>query len=152
MQEANGTQITVANDLMDNIARADNFAAEFKKGVNKYVEKTGMDVPSSDEKGADLQTAYDSEIITQLDLDAENITTVIWATGYDFDYSWIKFPVFDDMGYPETQQGVTEQPGLYFVGLHFLHTRESGLLSGVGEDAAHIARHIANVPEHQGEQ
>jgi putative flavoprotein involved in K+ transport len=55
--------------------------------------------------------------------------------------------VFDDVGYPITERGITGQPGLYFVGLHFLHTRESGLLSGVGDDAAHVVQHLVQTRE-----
>jgi putative flavoprotein involved in K+ transport len=78
-----------------------------------------------------------------LDLKAAGITTVIWATGYGFDYSWVHLPVFDDDGFPVQQRGVTRFPGLYFLGMNFLYNRKSGILLGVGEDAAHIAAAIA---------
>ena len=126
---------------MDNLAQADEFAAEFKKGVDKYIEKTGMDAPPAEP--SELKAGYDSEIVRQLDLTSAGITSIIWATGYSYDYSWIDFPVFDDVGYPVTDRGVTEQPGLYFVGLHFLHKRKSGLLLGVADDAKHVTEHIA---------
>jgi putative flavoprotein involved in K+ transport len=63
--------------------------------------------------------------------------------GYSFDFSWIKFPILDEYGYPIQQQGITSQPGLYFLGLNWMHQRKSGLFLGVGEDAAHIAGHLA---------
>ena len=85
---------------------------------------------------------YDVEVITELDLHAAGITSVIWAIGYRFDFSWVHLPVFDGDGYPIQQRGVTAYPGLYFLGLPWLHTATSGLLYGVGEDAAHIAAHI----------
>ena len=78
-----------------------------------------------------------------LDLTAAGITTVIWATGYGFDYSWVHLPVCDAYGFPVQQRGVTRFPGLYFLGMHFLYNRKSGILLGVGEDAAHIAAAIA---------
>ncbi len=83
------------------------------------------------------------EIVTELDLHEKGITTLIWAAGFNFDFSWVRFPVFDEYGFPNQQQGVTDQPGLYFLGLHFLHKRKSGLFLGVGEDAEHVASHIA---------
>jgi cation diffusion facilitator CzcD-associated flavoprotein CzcO len=62
---------------------------------------------------------------------------------YDgFDFSWVQFPIWDDFGYPVQQRRITDQPGLYFVGLHWLHTIKSGLLMGVGDDAAHVVEHI----------
>ena len=74
-----------------------------------------------------------------LDLDRENITTILWATGYAHDYGWVKVPVFDDRGRPVQDRGVTQVPGLYFLGLHWMHTFKSGLFSGVGRDAAYLA-------------
>ncbi|MGA9533940.1 MAG: hypothetical protein WBR18_14565 [Anaerolineales bacterium] len=70
------------------------------------------------------------------------IGSIVWATGYDFDFSWVNFSIFDEYGYPKHQRGVTSVPGLYFLGLHWLYTIKSGLLSGVGADAAHIAEHM----------
>jgi len=142
MQDASGAQVSLADDLTDNLAQADKFSADFKKGVDKYIAATGMQAP--EEAQPELRAGYDSEVITHLDLDRAGITSVIWATGYTFDYAWVKFPVCDEGGYPVTQRGVTDHPGLYFIGLHWLHTRRSGLLSGVGDDAANVAEHIAN--------
>jgi putative flavoprotein involved in K+ transport len=67
---------------------------------------------------------------------------VIWATGYQPDFSWVRIDVFDEYGYPVQQRGVTAFAGLYFVGLPWLHTARSGLLSGVGLDAAVVVNHI----------
>ena len=81
-------------------------------------------------------------VIRQLDISAAGITTVIWATGFQFDFSWIDAPVFDSAGYPVTDRGVTAMPGLYFTGLNWMHKRKSGILFGVNEDAAYLARRI----------
>jgi putative flavoprotein involved in K+ transport len=80
-----------------------------------------------------------------LDLDRENITTILWATGYD--YGWLKVPVFDDEGRPVQNRGVTQVPGLYFLGLHWMHTFKSGLFSGVGSDADYLAQHMDLITE-----
>ena len=77
-----------------------------------------------------------------MDLKAAGITSVIWATGYRFDFGLVKVPVLDEDGYPIQTRGVTRYPGLYFVGLPWLHTGKSGLVSGVGDDAAHIVADI----------
>lgn len=60
-----------------------------------------------------------------------------------WDFNLVKAPVTDDAGFPVQQRGVAGLPGLYFVGMPWLHTQKSGLLAGVGEDAAYIAAHIA---------
>lgn len=77
-----------------------------------------------------------SEFVT---LAARGIQTVIWAMGYAWDFGWVRFPVLNADGYPLQTRGVTECPGLYFLGLHWLHTRKSALLLGVGDDAAFLA-------------
>src|SRR5262245_46839586 len=74
---------------------------------------------------------------SELEVDA-----VIWATGYRPEYSWISLPVFDDDGRPRHRRGVTDVPGLYFLGLTWQYTRGSALLGWVKDDAVFIAREI----------
>jgi putative flavoprotein involved in K+ transport len=71
------------------------------------------------------------------------VGSVIWATGFGLDHSWIDVPVFDDGGRVVHQRGVTAAPGLYFLGLPWQHTRGSALLGWVKDDAEYIARRIA---------
>lgn len=73
-----------------------------------------------------------------------DVPNVVWCTGFVPDLSWIDLPILGGDGFPVQERGiVSSQPGLYFVGLPFLHTLSSALLGGVGRDAAHIANHIA---------
>ena len=134
------TQLDIAPDLKENLVAADRAAREFKQSVDEYIQKNGLQAPEDD--GPELRDGYDAPIITELDLNSTGVSTIIWATGYSFDFSWVKFPIFDEFGYPLQKRGVTSRPGLYFLGLNWLHTIKSGLLAGVGEDAAHVARHI----------
>ena len=71
------------------------------------------------------------------------ISTVIWAMGYRPDLGWVGLPILDTDGYPIQRRGVTSVPGLYILGLDWLHTARSGLFTGVGEDAAYLAAQIA---------
>jgi putative flavoprotein involved in K+ transport len=72
------------------------------------------------------------------------VSNVVWCTGFVPDLSWIDLPVTGDDGFPVQERGVvSSQPGLYVVGLPFLHSLSSALLGGVGRDAAHVADHIA---------
>ena len=80
--------------------------------------------------------------VTFSDGTALDVGSVIWATGFELDHSWIDVPVFDDNGRPVHRRGVTESPGLYFLGLTWQHTRGSALLGWVRDDAEHIARQI----------
>jgi putative flavoprotein involved in K+ transport len=71
------------------------------------------------------------------------VANVIWCTGFRNDFGWIHLPVIGADGYPEQRRGVvSSSPGLYFVGLPFLHSFSSMLILGAGRDAEHVARHI----------
>jgi putative flavoprotein involved in K+ transport len=73
------------------------------------------------------------------------VTNVIWCTGFVPDFAWIDLPVFAEDGEPVHERGIVRsEPGLYFVGLFFLHAIASALVGGVGRDAEHIVRHIAS--------
>lgn len=72
------------------------------------------------------------------------VSGVVWCTGFDSGSSWIDLPVFDEDGEPVQQRGVVPgEPGLYFVGPHFLYSASSTMIHGVGRDALHVAKRIA---------
>jgi putative flavoprotein involved in K+ transport len=73
----------------------------------------------------------------------QQVSAVIWATGFRLDHSWVALPVFGAGGRVEHRRGVTAVPGLYFLGLPWLHTRGSALLGWVKDDAEHLAGRIA---------
>ena len=77
-----------------------------------------------------------------IDLMAENIRSIVWAGGHDFSLDWVKLPVLDAAGAPVQKRGVTACRGVYFVGLHWMHTFRSAILPFVEKDAAYIADHI----------
>lgn len=137
---ANG-RIRLAPDLHVNLAKADAFEAHFTGMVDAYIAANCLDIPP--QALPQLKDGYAVRLREELDLREAGITTVIWAAGYAFDFGMVKLPVLDRDGYPVQQRGVTAYPGLYFVGLPWLHKQKSGLLSGVGDDAAHVAAHIA---------
>jgi putative flavoprotein involved in K+ transport len=83
---------------------------------------------------------------TELDVDA-----VIWATGYRPDYGWIELPVLDAEGRLRHRRGVTDVPGLYFLGLTWQHTRGSALLGWVKDDAEFVAGEIDALRTARGE-
>jgi putative flavoprotein involved in K+ transport len=140
IQSIQGYQVAIASDMKENLSKGDKFEVDFVKQIDEYIESNGMDVPI--ENLPKLRDGYDTREILALDLESASITTVIWATGYKFDFSLVKLPAFDEDGYPLQKRGVTEFPGLYFIGLPFLPTIKSGLLAGVGDVAAHVAGHI----------
>lgn len=138
--ELNGTTVKFAGDLYKNLVAADQFEANLIASIDSCIEKNGLSFPQ--EILPHLTAGFEQPERDELNLTEANISTVIWATGYSFDFRMVRFPVLDTDGYPIQQRGVTSYPGLYFIGLPWLHNAKSGLLFGVSEDAAHVASHI----------
>jgi putative flavoprotein involved in K+ transport len=80
-----------------------------------------------------------------LSLRDAGITSVVWCIGFAPDFRWLDAPVFNGRGHPVHERGVTRVPGLYFIGLPWLHTWGSGRFSGVARDAAFVVRHVAQL-------
>ena len=134
-------RLTIAPDLRETLSKVDQFELNTLRRIDDHIAKTGLDAPT--ETIPRLYDGYAQEQITELDLRASGISTVIWATGYAFDFSLVKLPVTDADGYPVQKRGVTGYDGLYFLGMPWLHSRKSGILFGVGHDAAYLAEQIA---------
>jgi putative flavoprotein involved in K+ transport len=79
-----------------------------------------------------------------IDLSRGAIRTVIWATGFRPDYSWLDVPVLDRKGRVRHDGGVVEAPGLYLMGIPFLRRRKSSLIDGAGDDARDLSAHLAS--------
>ena len=136
--------IHCASDLGENLALADKASDDFKRDVDAFIAKTGLKAPQPEPDPIDeARSEAGRNSPVTLDLKSAGISTVIWANGYSHDYSFVHFPVFDDLGFPLQRRGITRFPGLYFLGMNLLYKRKSGILLGVGEDAEHIASHIA---------
>jgi putative flavoprotein involved in K+ transport len=81
--------------------------------------------------------------IHELDLGAAGVTSIIWATGFAFDYGWMQVDAFDEKGKPLHQRGVSTEPGIYFLGLPWQSRRGSSFIWGVWHDAKYLADQIA---------
>ncbi len=129
-------QVLLKPDLKENLARVDKAEKDIIGMIDKYIEANGINAPQK--TLPDLQDGYSAEVITELDLKAADINSIIWAMGYTFDYGLVKLPITDEDGFPIQQGGVTQYPGLYFVGMNWLSKRKSVTLLGVNEDVEHI--------------
>ena len=141
----NGT-VSFASDLAASLAGGDESYANFIRTADSHAAATGLALPSSCHRDDRLPEPRSD--IKMLDLRASGISTVIWATGYRYDFDWIDLDVFartdaTSARNPVHRRGVTQVPGAYFLGLPMLHKTKSSFLSGVGEDAAYLADHIA---------
>jgi putative flavoprotein involved in K+ transport len=144
LEAAREAVVGVADDLAQSLAGGDATYFAFLDPVDAHVERHGMNLPAD---AAAREILPDPpclhEPIRRLDLRADGIGAVIWATGYGVDFGWIELPVLDPHGEPVHRGGVTAAPGLYFLGLQWLSKMSSSFLSGVGDDAARLADHIA---------
>ncbi len=132
-----------APDLAANVAWGDEQARAWLRAIDDLIARQGLEAPAEDWPD-DLLTSETCslESPTELDLADVGIHTVIWAMGYDPDLSWVDLPILDADGYPIQRRGVTRAPGLFILGLDWLHTAKSGLFAGVGEDAAYLAEQM----------
>ena len=136
--------VTFERDLANNIARGDKNYLDVLDAADAYIARNDLDLPEEPEARNLLP---DPECITnpilELDLVKANITSILWATGYTVDFSWLNVKAFDENGRPQHQRGVSTEPGIYFLGLPWLSHRGSSFIFGVWNDAKHIADHIA---------
>ncbi|MGX6448283.1 MSMEG_0569 family flavin-dependent oxidoreductase [Patulibacter sp. S7RM1-6] len=132
-----GGTATFAGDLRRNLDAADAVAARIEATIDRWIAAQGLDAPEGERYVPVWAPAGDGE--ETLDLAAAGITTVVWATGFRADWSWVRLPAFDGTGYPTHHRGVTSVPGLYVLGLPWLHTWGSGRFAGIARDAEHLA-------------
>jgi putative flavoprotein involved in K+ transport len=136
--------IDLAPDLAESLANGDATYASFLDRVDAHVEHHALAMPEDPDARAVLpDPPCIADPLRRLDVSADEIGAVIWATGYDADFGWIDVPVLDTRGEPVHRGRITGVPGLYFLGLQWLSKMSSSFLSGVGDDAADLADHIA---------
>ena len=138
-----GGTLRFADDLVRNVAAGDEAYFDVLREADAYVERKGMNLPAEPEAWTRLP---DPECLTHpilsLDLAEAGITTILWATGYRYDFSWLDVDVFDEQGLPVHKRGISAENGIYFLGLPDLTNRASVFIYGCWQDAKYIADHI----------
>jgi putative flavoprotein involved in K+ transport len=130
--------------LGKSLAEADLYYAAFLDMADEHARKHGLDLPEEPAARTELPDPLCvTEPVRRLDLRAEGINAVIWATGYGVDFGWIDVAAFDAAGHPLQRRGISAVDGLYFLGLQWMSRMASSFMSGVGDDAAALADHIA---------
>jgi putative flavoprotein involved in K+ transport len=141
-----------AADLGATLDYGDASYRDFLERADRFVKKRGLDFPVDHEAcaGQYSNSPGIADPFRQIDVKRVGISSVIWATGYTFDFDWIELPVLDGGGRPKHQHGVSLVPGIYFLGLPWLSKMNSSFLSGVADDAARLANWICG--DKPGEQ
>jgi putative flavoprotein involved in K+ transport len=112
--------------------------------ADAWVARNGVDLPEEPEaRLVPPDPGCVTHPIRALDLAAEGVTSIVWATGYGLDFGWLEVDAFDADGRPKHQRGVSAEPGVYFLGLPWLSRRGSSFIWGVWHDAKFVADHIA---------
>ena len=140
LDNASGDNLSFQSNAQENIKFADGSSKYIKELIDGHITQKKLTVPAPHIDKADIP---DTEFlcvsgITSLSLKANNINSIIWATGFNADYSYIKLPVFDNEGKLKHTNGMTGIPGLYFLGYPWLLTRKSAILFGIADEAAFI--------------
>ncbi|MDP2869301.1 MSMEG_0569 family flavin-dependent oxidoreductase [Methyloversatilis sp.] len=143
LQDLNGTTLNFEPGLRAALDNADRVYNGINAAIDIYIAGAGIDAPPPSVYEPVWQPAAERGT---LDLAASRITSVIWCIGFSPDFRWVDAPVFNGRGDPVHVRGVTQQPGLYFLGLPWLHTWGSGRFSGVARDAAWLAEKVAAFP------
>ncbi|MFJ2690718.1 flavin-containing monooxygenase [Pseudomonas sp. NPDC087336] len=143
-QAFNGSVATFQPNLAENLARGDENYLALLDAADAYIERNGLDLPEEPEA---RHTFPEPDCVTnpilELDLAKAGVTSIIWATGFAVDYSWLQVDAFDDNGKPRHQRGVSSEAGVYFLGLPWQSRRGSSFIWGVWHDAKYVADHIA---------
>ena len=149
----NGT-VRFTSDLRANIRRGDTNYLSILDEADEYIERNGLDLP--EEPGARVLGPEPADMIhptTELNLTDAGITSIVWATGFAADYSWLPGGALDVRGRPQHQRGVSSEPGVYFLGLPWQSHRGSSFIWGVWHDARYLAdqiviqrSYLSNVP------
>ncbi len=130
--------------LAENIAFADERSAEFTRMIEDWIFSHGIsaepieDDPNDEPAGPEVAGSG----ITELNLSEGGVGSVIWCTGFRADFDWIHEQVTDENGRPQHKRGVSPVPGIYFLGFPWLHSRKSGIIHGIDEDARFVAEAI----------
>jgi putative flavoprotein involved in K+ transport len=132
--------VSFNSDLADNLGQGDANYLSVLDEADAYIERNGLDLPEEPEARnieADPQCVTDP--VLELNLAQAGVSSILWATGFAVDYSWLKVDAFDEAGKPKHQRGISSEPGIYFLGLPWQSRRGSSFIWGVWHDAKYLA-------------
>jgi putative flavoprotein involved in K+ transport len=132
-----------ADDLGRSLEYGDAAYSDFLERVDRFVDRRGTNVSADPQARAKRRDPPEvNNLVRQIDVSRSGLASIVWATGYRFDFSWIDLPILDACGQPKHDKGIAPVPGIYFLGLPWLSKMSSSFLSGVVGDAARLADSI----------
>ncbi len=144
LEAVEGRVLRIGADLAANVAAGDAGAAKLRAAVDALIANAALGSPPArpDPTDEPFEGLEAMTRVRELDLDRAGIRSVVWATGFGPDFSYLDPSLLDERGYPRNHDGVCAVPGLYCLGLKWQRRRVSGLLIGVGGDAGYVAEAI----------
>lgn len=139
--DIDGETAAFDDDVIATTVASDIKLAQLLARVNDFIARTGLPAPEPEPFEPTWPSAFDVRP-ERLDLRAEGIAAVVWATGFRRRYPWLALPVLDAKGEIRHRGGIAALPGLYVLGLHFQRRRNSAFIDGVGDDARVLAEDI----------
>ena len=142
MENADADSLFFVPNASEHIKFGDGFSLKAKGMVDEFILKNQISAVNPEIDTADVpdNDASCASSITLLNLKEQNITSIIWTTGFNGDFSYLKLPIsFANDGNPNHKNGISEIKGLYFLGLPWLRMRKSSMIFGINDDAAFIA-------------
>lgn len=134
--DCDGAALRFAPTLAAALDAADAVYNSICADIDRHIEREGLDAPPASR----YEPVWHPETEpTEVDLGSAGITSVVWAIGYRPDWSWVEASAFDGAGRPMQTRGISEVPGLSFIGLPWMHTWGSGRFLGIDTDARHVA-------------
>ena len=143
VHKCSSNKVIFNDDLYNNIKFSDDFALNWCKKVDDFIKQKNM--LTAPEKVSNDKRIIKKNLNSPLEISfADNLKSIIWATGFRYNFDWVKMKLTDQKGHPIQKRGITKHLGLYFMGLQWMHTSKSAQFIGVGEDAEYIVNDIKN--------
>jgi putative flavoprotein involved in K+ transport len=139
-----GKVLTFTDDVAENIRFADESSAAARSRIDDFIARNGFTAPpAADDPAEVVPPRIPSPPITSLDLETSGIGTIVWCTGFDGDFSWLKVPGAIGVDQqPSHVDGIGAASGVYFAGLDFASTRKSGTILASMDESRTIVGHI----------
>ncbi|TXM72669.1 MSMEG_0569 family flavin-dependent oxidoreductase [Methylobacterium sp. WL12] len=139
MEDYRDGSLRFRDDLKRSLDSADRTYNGINAAIDKYIAEKGIEAPEQEHYAPVWEPG---ESITSLALEGSGITSVVWCIGFSPDFRWLDASVFNGSGSPKHRRGVTNEEGIYFIGLPWLNTWGSGRFGAVGRDAEHVVHAI----------
>ena len=139
MEDYRDGSLRFRDDLKRSLDGADRTYNGINAAIDKYIAEKGIEAPAQEHYTPVWEPG---EPITSLALDGSGIMSVVWCIGFSPDFRWLDASVFNGSGSPKHKRGVTNEEGIYFIGLPWLNTWGSGRFGAVGRDAEHVVQAI----------